>query len=76
MMTWSGQNYTSNLDFASPSAADGVVGDPSVGDLLEQIRATTSRDLGLNPASSVASEHPPVGHSSIASPGGVSPCFY
>ena len=42
-------------------------------DLLEQIRATTTRDLGLNPASSVPSEHPPVGHSPIASPGGVSP---
>ena len=30
-------NYTSNLDLASPPAADGVVGDPSVRDLLEQI---------------------------------------
>ena len=67
------RNYTSNLDPASPHAADGVVGDPSVRDLLEQIRAITTRDLGLNPASSVPSEHPPVGHSPIASPGGVSP---
>ena len=52
------RNYTSNLDLASPPAADGVVGDPSVRDLLGQIRATTTRDLGLNPASSVPSEHP------------------
>ena len=29
------RNYTSNLDLASPPAADGVVGDPSVRDLLE-----------------------------------------
>ena len=65
------RNYTSNLDLASPPAADGVVGDPSVRDLLEQIRATTTRDLGLNPASLVPSEHPPVGHSPIASAGGV-----
>ena len=57
------RNYTSNLDLASPPAADGVVGDPSVHDLLEQIRATTTRDLSLNPASSVPYEHPPVGHS-------------
>ena len=42
-------------------------------DCLEQDRATTTRDHGLNPASSVSSEHPPVGHSPIASPGGVSP---
>ena len=63
------QNYTSNVDLASPSAGDEMVGDPSVRDLLEQIRATTTRDLGLNPASSVPSEHPPVGHSRIASPG-------
>ena len=67
------RNYTSNLDLASPLAADGVVGDPSVRDLLERIRATTTRDLGLNAASSVPSEHPPVGHSPIASLGGVSP---
>ena len=60
------RNYTSNLDPASPHAADGVVGDPSVRDLLEQNRATTTRDLGLNPASSVPSKHPPVGHSPIA----------
>ena len=62
-----------NLDLASPPAAEGVVGDPSARDLLEQICATTIRDLGLNPASSVPSEHPPIGHSPIASPGGVSP---
>ena len=67
------RKYTSYLDLASPSAADGVVGDPSVRDLLEKIRATTTRDLGLNPASSLPSENPPVGHSPIASPGGVSP---
>ena len=66
------RKYTSYLDLASPSAADGVVGDPSVRDLLEKIRATTTRDLGLNPASSVLSEHPSIGHSPIASPGGVS----
>ena len=42
-------------------------------DILEQIRATTTRDLGLNPASSVPSEHPHVGHSPIASPWGVGP---
>ena len=47
-----------------------MVGDPSVRDLLKHIRATTTRDLGLNPASSVPSEHPPVGHSPIASPEG------
>ena len=64
------RNYASNQDLALPPAADGVVGDPSVRDLLEQIRATTTRDLGLNPASSVPSEHPPVGHSPIASPEG------
>ena len=67
------RNYASNLDLASPLAADGVVGDPSVRDFLEQIRAATTRDLGLNPASSVPSEHPPVGHSPIASPGGGNP---
>ena len=67
------RNYTSNLDLASPPAADGVVGDPSVRDILEQIRATTTRDLSLNPASSVPSEHPHVGHSPIASPWGVGP---
>ena len=67
------RNYTSNLGLASPPAADGVVGDPSVRDRLEQIRATTTRDLGLNPASSVPSEHPPVGHSPIASPEGGNP---
>ena len=49
-----------------------MVEDPSVRDLLEQIRATTTRDLGLNPASSALSEHPSIGHSPIASPGGVS----
>ena len=32
------RNYTSTLDLASPQAAEGVVGDPSVRDLLEQIR--------------------------------------
>ena len=67
------RNYISNLDLASPPAADGVVGDPSVRDRLEQIRATITLDLGLNPASSVPSEHSPAGHSPIASPGGVSP---
>ena len=66
------RKYTSYLDLAFPSAADGVVGDPSVRDLLEKIRATTTRDLGLNPASSALSEHPSIGHSPIASPGGVS----
>ena len=29
------RNYTSNIDLASSPAADGVVGDPSVRDLLE-----------------------------------------
>ena len=48
-------NYTSNLNLASPPAADGVDGDPSVRDLLQQIRATVTRDLGLNSASSVRS---------------------
>ena len=67
------RNYTSNLDLASPSAADGVVRDPSVRHLLEKIRAITSLDLDLNPASSVPSEHPPVNHSPIPLPGGVSP---
>ena len=52
------RNYNSNLDLASPSAADGVVGDPSVRDRFEQIRATTTCDLCINPASSVPSEHP------------------
>ena len=61
------------LDLALPPAADGVGGDPSVRDLLEQVRATTTRDLGLNPTSSVPSEHPPVGHSPIASPEGGNP---
>ena len=60
------RNYTSNVDLASPPAADGMIGGPSVRDLLEQIRATTTRDLGLNPASSVPSDHQPVGHSPIA----------
>ena len=64
------------LDLALPPAADGVGGDPSVRDLLEQVRATTTRDLGLNPTSSVPSEHPPVGHSPIAPPGGVSPASF
>ena len=69
------RNFTSHLDLASPPAADGVVGDPPVRDLLVQIRATTTRDLGLNPASSVPSEQPPVGHSPIASPWGSEPCL-
>ena len=69
------RNYIPNLDVASPAAADGVVRDPSVRDRLEETRATTSRDLGLNPSSSVPSEHPPVGHSPIASPGRVNPAY-
>ena len=49
------RKYTSNLDLASSPAAVGVVGDPCVRDLLQQIRATVTRDLGLNSASSVRS---------------------
>ena len=67
------RNYTSNLDLASPSAADRVVSDPSVRHLLEQVLAISTLDLGLNPASLVPSERPPVDHSPIALSGGVSP---
>ena len=68
------RNYTFNhsIDSLSP---DHAVGDPPLIDLLEQIRETTDRDLGLNPAGS----SPPgpsgdaPGVDSPASPGGVSP---
>ena len=64
--------FNHSIDSLSP---DHAVGDPPLIDLLEQIRETTDRDLGLNPAGS----SPPgpsgdaPGVDSPASPGGVSP---
>ena len=45
------RNYTFNhsIDSLSP---DHAVGDPPLIDLLEKIRETTDRDLGLSPAGS------------------------
>ena len=65
-------NHTSKLDLSSPVAADQVVEDLSVRDLLEKIRGTTDRDLDFNPASSEPSGDPPVDSPSDTSPGGES----
>ena len=42
------RNYTSNLDFSSPPAANREVQDPSVRDLPQTIRQTTKRDAAAS----------------------------
>ena len=62
------RNHTLNQDLSSPSP-DLVIGDPSLRQLLEHIRETIDRDLGISPANSI----PPDDSPSDASPRGESP---
>ena len=46
------RDHTFNQGLSSPSP-DLVIGDPSLCELLEHIRETTDRDLGISPANSI-----------------------
>ena len=69
------RNYNSKLDLCSPAAADRVVEDLSVRDLLDQLRETTDRDLDFNPGTSEPSGDRPVHSPSETSPGGEHPSW-